>query len=115
MIDEVYIMGGMYVLAGIMHFIKPKIYLKIMPPYLPYHLPLVYLSGLFELVFGALVMYPDTQQIGAWGIITTLIGVFPANIYMLTSYRGKNLWFKLALWLRLPLQGFLIYWAYTFV
>lgn len=108
-------MGGMYVLAGLLHFIKPKIYLKIMPPYLPYHLPLVYLSGLFELVFGAMVMYPETQQIGAWGIIITLIGVFPANVYMLTSYKGKRLWFRAALWLRLPLQGFLVYWAFTFV
>ena len=112
---EQYIMGGMYVLAGIMHFLKPKIYLKIIPPYLPYHLSLVYLSGLFEVVFGILLMLPDTQQIGAWGIIVTLIGVFPANIYMLTSYKGKKTWYRIALWFRLPIQFFLIYWAYQFV
>jgi len=112
---EKYIMGGMYVLAGIMHFVKPKIYLKIMPAYLPYHLVLVYISGLFELVFGALVMLPATQSIGAWGLIVTLIGVFPANIYMLTSYKGRKKWYKFALWCRLPVQFLLIYWAYQFV
>ncbi len=111
---EKYIMGGMYILAGLLHFIKPQVYLKIMPKYLPYHLPLVYLSGIFEAAFGALLVFPQTQSIGAWGLIITLIGVFPANIYMLTSYKGKKTWYKLALIFRLPLQFFLIYWAYTF-
>ena len=111
---EKIIMGGMYILAGIMHFVKPKVYLKIMPKYLPYHLELVYISGVFEAVFGALLLIPETQVIGAWGIIATLLGVFPANIYMLTSYKGKRTWFKLVLIARLPLQFFLIYWAYTF-
>ena len=108
-------MGGMYVVAGLLHFIKPKVYLKIMPPFLPYHLALVYLSGLFEAIFGALLFFPSTQTIGAWGIIITLIGVFPANIYMLTSYKGKRLWYRTALWIRLPLQFLLIYWAWLYV
>lgn len=114
--DEIdkYIMGGMYIAAGILHFIKPKIYLKIMPPYLPYHIQLVYLSGVFEALFGALLLFPETQAIGAWGIIATLIGVFPANIYMLTSYKGKKTWYRIALWVRLPLQFLLIYWAWLY-
>ncbi|RKQ42218.1 putative membrane protein [Roseivirga pacifica] len=116
MIDNLglYIMAGIYILAGILHFLKPRVYLKIMPPYLPYHLLLVYLSGICEALFGALLLFPATQSIGAWGIIATLIGVFPANIYMLTSYKGKKKWYKLALWLRLPLQCLLIYWAWLY-
>ncbi len=112
---DIYIMGGMYILAGIMHFVKPKVYLKIMPPFLPYHLPLVYISGICESVFGAMLLFPSTQSIGAWGIIITLIGVFPANIYMLTSYKGKRKWYRAALLFRLPLQFFLIYWAWLYV
>ena len=108
------LMGAIYILAGIMHFIKPKVYMKIMPPYLPYHKFLVYLSGLLEALFGALILFPSTQSIGAWGIIATLIGVFPANIYMLTSYRGKKTWYRVALWIRLPLQLLLIYWAWLY-
>ena len=111
---EKYIMAGLYIFAGIFHFIKPKIYLKIMPPYLPYHLELVYLSGIFELVSGILLFIPQTEIIGAWGIIITLIGVYPANIYMLTSYKGKRIGYKIALWVRLLLQFLLIYWAWTF-
>lgn len=109
-----YIMGAIYILAGSLHFLKPRIYMKIMPPFLPYHKELVYLSGVCEMVFGALVMFPSTQSIGAWGLIITLIGVFPANIYMLTSYKGKRVWYRTVLWLRLPLQFLLIYWAWLY-
>ena len=109
-----HLMGGIYILVGILHFIKPKIYLKIMPPFLPYHLPLVYISGVCESLFGALLLFLSTQEIGAWGIIITLIGVFPANIYMLTSYKGKRTWYRVVLWLRLPIQLFLIYWAWLY-
>ncbi len=110
-----YFMGGLYILAGLLHFIKPKFYMKIMPSYLPYHLELVYLSGVFELISGVLLLIPETQIIGAWGIIITLIGVYPANIYMLSSYKGKKVWYKLILIARLPLQFLLIYWAWLYV
>lgn len=111
----IYIMGSMYIFAGLMHFIKPKAYMKIMPKYIPYHLTMVYVSGICEMLFGTLLFSPQTQSIGAWGIIATLIAVFPANIYMLTSYKGKRLWYKIALWLRLPIQLLLISWAYQYV
>lgn len=112
---SMYIMASLYILAGLNHFWKPKFYLKIMPPYLPYHLPLVYLSGVFEAAFGAMLLFPTTQSIGAWGIIAVLIGVFPANVYMLTSYKGKRKGYRAMLWLRLPLQILLIYWAWLYV
>ncbi|MEC7754143.1 MAG: DoxX family protein [Bacteroidota bacterium] len=108
------LMGVVYIMAGLMHFVKPKLYMKIMPPYLPLHRILVYLSGLFEALFGALLLIPSTQNIGAWGLIATLLAVFPANLYMLTSYKGKKRWYKVALWLRLPLQFVLIYWAWLY-
>lgn len=109
-----YFMGIIYILAGLLHFLKPKVYMKIMPPYLPYHKELVYLSGVCEMAFGAMILFPSTQTIGAWGLIITLIGVFPANVYMLTSYKGKRTWYRAALWLRLPLQLLLIYWAWLY-
>lgn len=108
-------MGGLYIFAGLMHFWKPKAYMKIMPAYIPSHLFMVYLSGVLEVLFGALVMIPETQTIGAWGIIAVLIGVFPANIDMALKYKGKKLWLKVSLWLRLPVQLWLIYWAWMFV
>jgi len=113
--SSLYFMGGMYIFAGLMHFVKPKAYVKIMPDYIPYHLLMVYLSGVLEVLFGVLVLFPETQTIGAWGIIAVLIGVFPANIDMALKYKGKKLWLKVSFWLRLPVQLWLIYWAWIFV
>ena len=108
-----YLMGGLYVLAGVNHFINPKFYLKIMPPYLPYHAFLVAGSGLAEIVLGVLLFFPATRSWAAWGIILLLIAVFPANLYMAygTQFQDISPWIR---WGRLPLQLVLIYWAYLY-
>ena len=109
-----YLMSGLYVAAGIIHFVKPQVYLKIMPPYLPWPLLLIYISGFFEILLGLLLLLPATQIFAAWGIILLLIAVFPANIQMAVNYtqaQHPGLWLA---WLRLPLQGLLIWWAWQF-
>ena len=58
-----------------------------MPPYLPLHLELVYLSGFFEIALGLLLLVPRFSRLAAWGIIALLIAVFPANIYPLPASR----------------------------
>ncbi len=44
-----YLFGIFFVLAGINHFANSAFYLRLMPPYLPWHLFLVNLSGLCEI------------------------------------------------------------------
>ena len=39
-----------FVLVGVSHFTDPETFLAIMPPYLPWHLELVYISGFFEIL-----------------------------------------------------------------
>ena len=112
--SSIYIMGCMYIVAGLAHFWKPQVYKKIMPKWLPRHSELVFLSGVFEVVFGILVLFPTTQSIGAWGIIATLIGVFPANINMIFTDNYQKSWITALLWLRLPVQLWLIYWAWLY-
>ena len=41
-----------YTIVGIKHFIEPDYFLSIIPPYLPFHIELVYISGFFEILFG---------------------------------------------------------------
>ena len=53
-----------YVVVGIKHFIEPEYFLSIVPPYLPYHLELVYISGLFEILFGLLILFPKYRYYG---------------------------------------------------
>jgi uncharacterized membrane protein len=112
-----WLMSGFYIVAGAMHFITPDFYMPMMPPYLPWHLPLVYISGVAEFVLGALVLMPQTRQYAAWGIIALLIAVFPANLHIALhnvplggATEGYGIWN----WLRLPLQGLLIAWAWWY-
>ncbi len=109
-----WILGIAFIFAGINHFISPKFYLKIMPPYLPWHLFLVYLSGVFEVVLGVLLLIPKTQKLAAWGLVLLLIAVFPANIYMAMSPEKFSDIKPILLYLRLILQFVLIAWAYWF-
>ena len=76
------VLAILLICAGTVHFLKPAFFLKIMPPYLPLHLELVYLSGVFEFVLGICLLIPRSSRFAAWGIIALLIAVFPANIYL---------------------------------
>lgn len=105
-----FICGLFFVFAGVMHFVKPKFFLALMPPYIPFHKEVVLISGAAEFVFGGSLLYPPTQVSGAWGLILLLIAVFPANVYMATSLKFQKIspWIR---WGRLPLQGVLIWWV----
>ena len=100
----------LFIVAGTLHFTYPRFYLAIMPPALPYHLELVYVSGFFEIVGGAGLLIPALRRYAGYGLIALLIAVFPANIHMATDVAeaGETRFPLLLLWLRLPLQFVLI-------
>jgi uncharacterized membrane protein len=109
-----YIMALLYVAAGIYHFVNPKFYLFIMPPYIPNHALMVTLSGVAEIVLGIGLLFPQTRSIAAWGIILMLIVFFSVHIYMLmdeVKFAKVSLIFR---WIRIPLQFLLIWWAYSY-
>jgi uncharacterized membrane protein len=100
------------VAAGIAHFVNPDFYLRIMPPWLPWHEELVALSGACEIAAGLLVLPRSTRRIGGWFAMAVLLGVFPANVWMAvepTVWPEVPTW---ARWARLPLQLVLIAWAW---
>ena len=106
-----WLLAVLLLFAGVMHLINPSFFLKIMPPYLPLHLELVYLSGVFEIGLGICLLIPRFSRFAAWGIIALLIAVFPANIYLFQHQEivpaSPTVHF-----LRLLLQGLLIWMAY---
>jgi uncharacterized membrane protein len=109
-----YLMALFYVAAGVNHFRSPRFYLQIIPPWLPKPEWINWISGAAEILLGILLIIPAFTSLAAWGVIALLIAVFPANIYHLWA-KGAGmkipLWF---LWLRLPLQGLLVWWAYWY-
>ena len=97
-----------YVLVGIQHFVDPQWFVQIVPPYLPYPLQLVYISGFFEIALGLLLLVPSLRFIAGWGLILLLIAVFPANIYLAQTNGAAMNTTPLIAWGRLPLQlGFI--------
>lgn len=108
-----YLMALLYIGAGVLHFVVPKFYLRIMPPYLPAHHLLVALSGVAEIVVGVGLLIPATRVWAAWATILLLIAIFPANVYMAYApkFAAISPWIR---WGRLPLQGVLIWWAWQY-
>ena len=109
-----YLMSGIYFIAGILHFIKPKIYKSIIPKYLPNRLMLVYLSGFIEIFLAILLLFTSTRNIAVYGIIFMLMAFLPAHLYMLSdAYKTKiQPWI---LWARIPFQFILMWWAYQYI
>ena len=105
-------MSLFYILVGLSHFKNPEIYVKIVPPILPYKLELVYISGLFEILFGTLSIFKKTRFLGSWGLVLLLLAVYPANIYLAITNGNAMDTSKLIAWGRLPIQLIFISLAY---
>jgi len=112
---HLYLMASIYTLAGINHFIKPKMYMRIMPRYLPAHKLLVYLSGLAEVALGIALCFPETKDLAIYGIILMLLVFLLVHFYMLSSKKagaGIPQWILI---IRIPLQFILIWWAWFYL
>lgn len=101
-----------FIAAGLNHFLKPAFYLKMMPPYIPWHAAMVQISGIAEVLGGIGLLVPATRRAAAWGLAALLIAVFPANIYMATNpvEAGAASLSPTVLYVRLALQPLLIWW-----
>ena len=108
------IFAAFFFVAGVNHFVNPPFYLNIMPPYLPWPAALVIISGVAEVVLGIALLIPKLSRLAAWGIIALLIAVFPANLHMTMHPELYPEIPVIALWIRLPIQGLLILWAYYY-
>ena len=109
-------LAALFFTSGVGHFLLTPTFLRMMPPELPWHRPLVYLSGAIELVLAALLFFPRWERFAAWGLIATLVAVFPANLHMYRTAGTAaavlpSVTPRMAA-ARLPLQAVLIAWAY---
>ena len=101
-----------YVVVGVLHFTHEGFFIRIMPPGLPSPALLVAISGIAEILGGVGLLWPLTRRLASYGIVTLLIAVYPANIYMaLHPELFADLGPPLALYLRLPMQFVFAAWA----
>jgi uncharacterized membrane protein len=104
-------LAALFVASGAIHLIRPSLYLSIMPPYLPYPLALILVSGVAEIAGGAGLLFKPTRRVARDGLIALLVAVFPANIQMAVNRfaSGASPLILALLLARLPLQPLLIW------
>jgi uncharacterized membrane protein len=105
-------LGGFFLFAGLMHFVKPRPYVAIVPDALPRKREIVFASGVAELAGGAGVLVPATRRAAGWWLIATLLAIFPANVNMAVNADRFRTVPEPLLWARLPLQWLLIRWVW---
>lgn len=102
--------------AGVMHFVTPQFFVDIVPAALPAPLAIVYVSGVFEILGAIGLLVPQTRRFSALGLLALFVAVFPANVNMAVHHitpTGAAPMPEWAAWARLPLQGLLLWWAWS--
>jgi uncharacterized membrane protein len=84
-----------FAVGGVAHFVFTKSELSIMPPYIPWPLAAVYVSGVFELLGAIGILVPRTRRAAGIGLFLLTIAVTPANVYMLQNAEA----FHIARWI----------------
>ncbi len=111
-----WIFASIFVVSGILHFLIPETYARIVPPVFPRPKLLVLISGGAEILGGVGLLVPQFRRPAAFGLAILLLAVFPANVYMAVAHVPSegllgNRWLQ---WLRLPIQFPLIWWAWHY-
>lgn len=97
-----------FFVGGILHFVATDIEARIVPPYIPWPVAAVLISGVFELLGAFGLLLPATRKAAGIGLFLLTLAVTPVHIYMLQRPElfQVPLW---ALWLRLPIQVALLW------
>lgn len=96
-----------FAIGGVAHFAATSTEMRIVPPYIPWPRAIVLVSGMFELLGAAGLLFHRTRRAAGIGLFALTIAVTPANFYMLQhpDLFTVPYW---ALLLRLPLQAALL-------
>ena len=96
-----------FLIGGIAHFVATDIEMRIVPPFIPSPRAVVLVSGVFELLGAAGLLWRPTRRSAGVGLFALTIAVTPAHVYMLQrpDLFAVPHW---ALLLRLPVQAGLL-------
>lgn len=107
-------LGIAFMFFFIGHLVKAEGMVEMLPPWIPFRLGLIYITGLLELLIGIALFLPRYQVLAAKLAIVVFVVFFPANIYSALNSigLGGHQWGPVYLLIRGPLQVILIAWAY---
>ena len=101
-----------FLVAGFGHFYASSFFVAIMPPYLPYHLELVWLSGVCEIAGALGLIFRQTRKPAGIGLMMLTVAVFPANVHMALNPGDYPAFSSWMLMLRLPFQAVILAWIW---
>ena len=92
-----------FFIGGIAHFMFTEIEMRIVPPYIPWPRAAVLVTGVFELLGAAGLLWRPTRRAAGIGLFLLTLAVTPSHIYMLQRPELFDVPYW-ALVLRLPVQ-----------
>ncbi len=92
-----------FAIGGLAHFVFTETEMRIVPPWMPWPRETVWISGVFEWLGAAGLLWRPSRRAAGIGLFLLTLAVTPAHITMLQRPElfGVPVWL---LWLRLPLQ-----------
>ena len=93
-----------FAIGGVAHFVYTDTQMRIVPPSIPWPRAAVLVSGVFELLGAAGLLWRPTRRAAGWGLVALTLAVTPANVHMLqiaAQFPAVPYWFLV---LRLPFQ-----------
>ena len=99
------VLVGILGVSGTLHLVRPETYEPLMPELVPAHRPVIYGSGVAELLCAAGLLHPRTRRLAGHASAALLVVVFPGNLKMADdARRSRSTRFKQIAYARLPLQ-----------
>lgn len=110
-----YLLAAAMTIVGVLHFVNPQPFVELMPRMFPEatRLPLVLVSGVFEVLGGVGLLPARSRRFSAFGLMALYVAVFPANIRMAIDPEYFHV-SKAIAYGRLPFQILFLVWAYRY-
>lgn len=107
------ITGAAFIAAGVLHFVIPDFYARVVPPIFGWPYFWTYFTGVAEIAGGAGLLTSRLRRPATMGLVALLVCVWPVHFYMairpdVVSPGQLPMWL---VWLRLPLQVPMITWT----
>ena len=105
-----WIVAAPFTVSGAVHFIRPQVFTGVVPHALPWHVGLVYASGVAELIC-AYGLWRRQRWAGIASALL-LLAIWPANLQdAITTQHRRDMTATVFTWVRFPLQLPLIWFA----
>jgi uncharacterized membrane protein len=105
-----------FAFTGAGHFFKTSAMAQMLPAWVPMRMPLVYITGVFELLAAIAILLTPVSRYAGLALCGFLLLILPSNIYAAwrrVDFGGHGAG-PVYLLVRIPLQVFLIGWVYWF-